>query len=231
MLSSIPLSINRVNRRVILLGLGSLLAACSDSGFDVIDRGNFGNSSFDSRYGEIVDNGHRIPILDLTEIDRTLLRSVVRYNSPYRQGTIVVDVENRRLYLVGENETAIRYAVGVGREEALNFQGSAVIGRKEEWPSWTPTAGMIARIPRYAKYAGGMPGGLGNPLGARALYLYRGGKDTFFRIHGTNEPGSIGKAVSSGCIRMFNQDAIDLYQRVPIGAPVVVLQRSPNISG
>ncbi len=230
MLLSAPLSINFVNRRAVLFGLGALLAACSDSGFDVIDQGHFGNSSYDSRYGEILDDGHRIPAVDLAEIDRALLSSVVRYNSPYRPGTIVVDVENRRLYLVGENETAIQYAVGVGREEALNFQGSAVIGRKEEWPSWTPTTSMIAQIPRYAKYAGGMPGGLGNPLGARALYLYREGKDTFFRIHGTNEPDSIGKAVSSGCIRMLNQDAIDLYQRAPIGASVVVLQHSSKIS-
>jgi len=216
---------------MVLFGLSTLLVACSDSGFDVIDRGSFGNSSFDARYGEIVDGGHQIPALDLTDIDHALLRSVVRYDGQHRPGTIVVDVENRRLYLVDKDETAIRYAVGVGRDEALNFQGTAVIGRKEEWPSWTPTASMIARIPRYGKYAGGMPGGPGNPLGARALYLYRNGKDTFFRIHGTNEPGSIGKAVSSGCIRMLNQDAIDLYQRVPVGAPVVVLQQSSKISG
>jgi lipoprotein-anchoring transpeptidase ErfK/SrfK len=90
---------------------------------------------------------------------------------------------------------------------------------------------MIQRIPKYARYAGGMPGGVGNPLGARALYLYRDGHDTYFRIHGTNEPDSIGKAVSSGCIRMLNQDAIDLYGRVPMGAPVIVLQQSAKISG
>jgi len=223
MLLSTPLSPDCVNRRIVLFGLSTLLVACSDSDFDVIDRGSFGPSSFDSRYGEIIDGGHKIPALNLVEIDHALLRSVVRYGGPYRSGTIVVDVESRRLYLVDKNETAIRYAVGVGRDEALNFQGTAVIGRKEEWPNWTPTASMIARIPRYAKYAGGMPGGLGNPLGARALYLYRDGRDTFFRIYGTNEPDSIGKAVSSGCIRMLNQDAIDLFQRVAVGAPVVVL--------
>jgi lipoprotein-anchoring transpeptidase ErfK/SrfK len=132
---------------------------------------------------------------------------------------------------VTEKGSAIRYAVGVGREEALNFRGSAVIGRKSEWPSWTPTESMIARIPKYKKYAGGMPGGVANPLGARALYLYRDGQDTYFRIHGTNEPESIGQAVSSGCIRMLNQDVIDLYTRVPVGAPVVVLQQSPKIAG
>lgn len=220
-----------ITRRAAVFGLSTLLAACSVSDFDVIEQGRFGSSGFDSRYGEVVDSGHRIPAVDLTEIDQTLLRSVVRYNGPYRPGTIVVDVENRRLYLVVDNGSAIRYAVGVGREEALNFRGAAVIGRKSEWPTWTPTESMIQRIPKYARYAGGMPGGVGNPLGARALYLYRDGHDTYFRIHGTNEPDSIGKAVSSGCIRMLNQDAIDLYGRVPIGAPVIVLQQSAKISG
>jgi lipoprotein-anchoring transpeptidase ErfK/SrfK len=202
------------SRRSFLVGLSSLLASCSASDFDVTQQG----------YGDIVDRDHRIPAVDFTEFDRSLLRSTVRYASPYRPGTVVVDVANRRLYLIGKNGSAIRYAVGVGREEALNFRGAAVIGRKSEWPSWTPTATMIERIPRYARYAGGMPGGLGNPLGARALYLYRDGQDTYFRIHGTNEPNSIGKAVSSGCIRLLNQDIVDLYKRVPLGAPVVVLQ-------
>ena len=222
---------NCITRRSVVFGLSTLLASCSVSDFDILEQGHFGNSGFDSRYGEVVDSGYRIPAVDLSEIDRNLLRSVVRYNSPYRPGAIVVDVESRRLYLVAENGSAIRYAVGVGREEALNFRGSAVIGRKSEWPTWTPTGSMIERIPKYARYAGGMPGGVGNPLGARALYLYRDGQDTYFRIHGTNEPDSIGKAVSSGCIRMLNQDVIDLYARVPIGAPVNVLQQSSKISG
>lgn len=226
-----PLSFDRIARRAVLLGLGTLLLGCSVSDFDVIEQGGFGSPAGGSRYGEVVDGSHRIPALDLTEIDPGLLRSVVRYNGPYRPGTIVVDVEGRRLYLVTEKGSAIRYAVGVGREEALNFRGSAVIGRKSEWPSWTPTESMIARIPKYAKYAGGMPGGIANPLGARALYLYRDGQDTYFRIHGTNEPESIGQAVSSGCIRMLNQDVIDLYTRVPVGAPVIVLQQSPKIAG
>ncbi len=212
-----------------MLGLGTLLFGCSGSDFDVLEQGGFGGRG--SGYGEIIDNGHRIPAVDVTEIDPSLLRAVVRYNGQYRPGTIVVDVEGRRLYLVTEKGSAIRYAVGVGREEALNFRGSAVIGRKSEWPSWTPTESMIARIPKYKKYAGGMPGGVANPLGARALYLYRDGQDTYFRIHGTNEPESIGQAVSSGCIRMLNQDVIDLYTRVPVGAPVVVLQQSPKIAG
>ena len=118
-------------------------------------------------------------------------------------------------------------AVGVGREEALQFKGQATIGRKAEWPTWTPTANMIRRDPaRYADYARGLPGGLENPLGARALYLYRGGSDTHFRLHGTTEPYSIGTNVSSGCIRLMNQDIIDLYARVPVGAKVVVINAS-----
>ena len=152
------------------------------------------------------------------------LRRQVPFAGPYRPGTIVVDIPARRLYLVEPGGVATRYTVGVGREEALNFRGSAVIGRKAEWPRWTPTPWMIKTMPRYAAYAGGMAGGLGNPLGARALYLYRGDRDTYFRLHGTNEPETIGTAVSSGCIRLFNHDVIDLYDRVPVGAPVVVLQ-------
>jgi len=133
-----------------------------------------------------------------------------------------VKLSERRLYLVENGGRALRYGVGVGREEALNFQGSAKIGQKAKWPRWTPTASMIARIPKYAAYAGGMPGGPGNPLGARALYLYQDGHDTSFRLHGTNEPESIGQAISSGCIRLFNHDIIHIYSRLAIGTPVVV---------
>ena len=190
----------------------------------------FGDRNYASAYGPISDDGRLIPALDLTEIDPGLLRQRVAFAGPYRPGTIVVNVGERRLYLVQPGGVAIRYAVGVGREEALNFRGSAVIGRKSEWPRWSPTASMIHRMPIYAEYAQGMPGGIGNPLGARALYLYRGKQDTFFRLHGTNEPTTIGGAVSSGCIRLFNQDIIDLYNRVPVGAPVVVLQEAPEPS-
>lgn len=117
---------------------------------------------------------------------------------------------------------ALRYAIAVGRE-GLTFRGSGVIGRKEEWPSWTPTRNMVRTRPDlYAEFAGGMSGGLDNPLGARALYLYRGGRDTYFRIHGTIDNASIGHATSAGCIRLFNQDAIDLYNRVEHGARVTV---------
>ncbi len=147
---------------------------------------------------------------------------MVRFRG-YNPGTIVVDPGNHYLYLVETRSRARRYGVGVGKA-GLTFQGTAVIRRKAEWPSWTPTKNMIRRDPdKYAKYADGVPGGPGNPLGARALYLYKGERDTYFRIHGTTQPWSIGRSVSNGCIRMLNTHVKDLYERVPLGSPVVVL--------
>lgn len=143
--------------------------------------------------------------------------------SGYLPGTIVVDPRNHFLFLVMRGSRARRYGVGVGKA-GLAFKGTATIARKAEWPSWTPTANMIRREPsKYAKYANGVPGGPNNPLGAWALYLYRGNKDTYYRIHGTTQPSSIGQSVSNGCIRMLNEHVIDLYERVPLGTKVVVL--------
>ena len=213
-----------VDRRTVVAAIGLLLGGCAAqprmrSGF-----GGPPGAGPAADYGPLLDDGHEIPSLDLATVNPDLLRRRVAFSGPYRPGTIVVNIAQRRLYLVQPGGYAIRYAVGVGREEALDFHGSAIIGRKAEWPRWAPTEIMIERMPRYAAYAGGMPGGLGNPLGARALYLYRGDRDTYFRLHGTNEPETIGTAVSSGCIRLFNHDIIDLYNRVPVGTPVVVLQ-------
>lgn len=141
----------------------------------------------------------------------------------HRPGTLVVDPKNHFLYWVHSFGRARRYGVGVGKA-GLAFKGSATIARKAEWPSWRPTDNMIKREPaKYARYAGGVPGGPNNPLGARALYLYRGKRDTMFRIHGTTQPWSIGQSVSNGCIRMINEHVVDLYERVPVGTKVVVL--------
>lgn len=138
-------------------------------------------------------------------------------------GSVVVDPANRFLYLVETAGVARRYGVGVGRQGAT-FRGTAVVGRKAKWPWWRPTDNMIKRNPaKYARYANGLKGGPGNPLGSRAIYLYRNGRDTLYRIHGTTEPSSIGRAVSNGCIRMLNAHVEDLYERVPVGATVVVL--------
>lgn len=216
---------NGLSRRAVCGGGCLLLAGCATAPQSFLSGIQQGADPFHyaSIYGATMDGSRAIPALELELVDHDLLRQEVAFPAQYRPGTIVVNVTERRLYLVQRAGRALRYAVGVGREQALNFRGSAVIGQKAVWPRWIPTADMIKRIPRYAAYAGGMPGGLENPLGARALYLYAGNRDTYFRIHGTNEPTTIGSAVSSGCIRMFNQDAIDLYNRVPLGAPVVVL--------
>jgi lipoprotein-anchoring transpeptidase ErfK/SrfK len=199
-----------VDRRSVVAAIGLMLGGCaaprgvpSAAGFYP-----FAAPEFASAYGPVFDQGHAIPALDLTRIDPALLRQHTRFAGPYRPGTTVVNVGERRLYLVQPGGVAIRYAVGVGREEALDFHGSAVIGRKAEWPRWSPTADMIRRMPIYAHYTSGLPGGINNPLGARALYLYRGNQDTYFRLHGTNEPETIGTKVSSGCIRLFNHDII-----------------------
>ena len=146
----------------------------------------------------------------------------VKY-SGYPRGTIVVDPHERYLYLMEGFGRARRYGVGVGKA-ALAWSGTARIKRKAEWPSWTPTANMIKREPqKYARYAKGVPGGPKNPLGARALYLFEGNRDTYYRIHGTTQPWTIGTASSNGCIRMINEHVIDLYERVPIGTKVIVL--------
>jgi lipoprotein-anchoring transpeptidase ErfK/SrfK len=215
-----------LNRRAVLIGLPLLLAGCASAPPQVpqLALQQLGPTETQSPYGSIANEPYPVRALDLSKVDPDLLRQQVAYSGPYAPGTVVVSIPERRLYLVQPGGSAIRYAVGVGRDEALNFRGSAVIGRKAEWPTWTPTASMIQSIPRYQAYAGGMPGGADNPLGPCALYLYRDNQDTHFRLHGTTEPRSIGKAVSSGCIRLFNQDIIDLYNRVPVGAPLVVLQ-------
>jgi lipoprotein-anchoring transpeptidase ErfK/SrfK len=154
--------------------------------------------------------------------DPRFRRQHVRYNGNEPAGTIVVDTSQRFLFAVETDGRATRYGVGVG-EQGLSFKGTATIGRKADWPSWTPTASMMKRKPRLVQYAGGVPGGPNNPLGARALYLYQGGRDTHFRIHGTNEPWTIGTEVSNGCIRLINDDIIDLYDRTPLGTTVVVV--------
>jgi lipoprotein-anchoring transpeptidase ErfK/SrfK len=147
-------------------------------------------------------------------------RTIVQYHRKEAPGSIVIDTDARYLYYVLADNQAVRYGVAVG-EDALSWYGIAKVGRKEEWPSWTPTAEIKRRL--GAHIPDFMEGGPANPMGARGIYLYQGSKDTLFRIHGTNQPENIGRAVSSGCIRMTNEDVIDLYNRVKTGAIVVVL--------
>jgi len=149
-------------------------------------------------------------------------RKVVNFETAEEPGTIIIDGDQHYLYLVQPGFKAIRYGVGVGRD-GFGWSGVVTVGRKAKWPTWTPPSDMIARDPKLVKYADGMPGGPENPLGARAMYLHYGGKDTLYRIHGTNEPWTIGHNVSSGCIRMNNADVEDLFDRVTIGSKVIVL--------
>ncbi len=153
-------------------------------------------------------------------------RKKVRLDTKERPGTIIIDTNRKFLYFVEGNGRATRYGVGVGRD-GFGWSGTVNVGRKAEWPDWRPPARMIARerkkgriIPTYMK------GGINNPLGARALYLHRGGRDTIYRIHGTNQPWTIGQNMSSGCIRMMNSDVKHLYRRTPVGAKVIVI--GPN---
>ena len=200
-----------ISRRGLLFGLPLLLAGCASTVRSNID------------YGPRPDEQFPMKEVPFDKIKPEHRRAEVDYPTSHPAGTIVVDTPNRRLYYILGGGRAVRYAVGVGRQ-GLALKGNAYVGRKAEWPSWTPTPNMIRRDPeRNRKYAGGMPGGPNNPLGARALYLYRGGKDTMFRLHGTNQPQSIGQAMSSGCIRMMNHDVIDLYNRAKVGTKVVVI--------
>lgn len=199
-----------ISRRGFIFGLPLVVAGCS-TGSD------FAN------YSARPDERHPLAAMPLDRVKPELRRQEVAYSGGESAGTIVVNTPQRRLYYVLGEGRAIRYGIGVGRA-GLALSGGATVGRKAEWPGWTPTQNMIQQDPRNLRYAGGVSGGLHNPLGARALYLHRGGKDTMFRIHGTNQPNTIGHAVSSGCVRMLNHDVIDLYERARVGTRVVVIQ-------
>lgn len=174
-------------------------------------------------YAAITDSEIDLPVFDYRKMDPSYLRQWVRFPGRKKPGTIVVDTSGPHLYLVQPGNRAIRYGIAVGKE-GFAWHGDAIMKWKQKWPTWTPPAEMIERTPKLAEFADGMPAGVSNPLGARALYLFKDGRDTLFRIHGTNRPFSIGKAASSGCFRMINQDVIDLYERVPPGSEVYVKQ-------
>jgi lipoprotein-anchoring transpeptidase ErfK/SrfK len=168
--------------------------------------------------GIIPDKPYDIELINMRKIPQQYHRQDVRFAGREPPGSIVVDAPNRYLYYVQQGGRAIRFGIAVGREGAA-WRGSAVIGRKAVWPTWTPTANMRRRNPKLPVQVRGGPE---NPLGARALYLYQNGRDTLYRIHGTNEPWSIGKAASSGCIRMLNEYVFELYGSVGQGTPVIV---------
>lgn len=184
-----------------------------------------------SIYGARPSERFFLPAVNLRRIDPVFLRREVAYPRNDEPGTIVVDTGARYAYFVLPGRRAMRYGVGVGRQEAFNLQGEAFIERKAEWPNWRPTPQMVARDPqRYAHYRTGVPGGPGNPLGARALYLYQDGEDTHYRLHGTVEPWTIGTMASAGCVRLINQDIIDLYSRVELGTRVLILPPEERVA-
>ena len=160
------------------------------------------------------------------QIPEQFQRHIVDFSRQEQPGTIIVDTDARFLYYVLPDGKAVRYGVAVG-EDAMAFSGVATVGKLAEWPDWVPTADIQARLGPYPKR---VPGGPANPLGARAIYLYEGNKDTLYRIHGTNQPEYIGQAISSGCIRMTNTDVADLYNRVQMGSTVVVLPPGQSVA-
>ncbi len=219
-----------VSRRQLLAGSAALaalaLAGCSSSG---TRRAAVAAAPEKPRvppevlamYAARPEEEFPLPAARIDLVDPQFWRQVVPDPTGERPGTVVVDTGNRFLYLVREDGQAMRYGVGIGRD-GFSWSGRARIAYKRKWPKWTPPSEMIAREPDLEKYRNGMDPGLDNPLGARALYIFDDGKDTLYRLHGNPEERSIGQAVSSGCVRLLQQDVIDLYERVPNGAPILV---------
>jgi lipoprotein-anchoring transpeptidase ErfK/SrfK len=208
-----------LNRRSFLfgsaVGLGALgLAGCASDSMSLAEA--------EKLYGLVPDEKFPIPAVDVSKIDPKYYRRTVRYDTDEAPGTIIVDPKNYYVYRIEGDGNATRYGANVGREGFL-WSGEAYVGRKAEWPVWTPPKEMIQRQPEAAKYAGGMPGGLDNPLGARTLYLYQNNVYTLFTIYSTSDPETIGTNLTSGCTGLLSQDMIDLYSRTPLKTKVVVL--------
>nr|HRO15986.1 L,D-transpeptidase [Paracoccus sp. (in: a-proteobacteria)] len=207
----------------LMLALALGLAACAPT----TSQSPAQSGSIPAVYQARVDTGPKgetieIPAVKPAYLTERNIRQRVAYNGSEAPGSIVVDPYARVLYHVLPDGEAMRFGIAVGKA-GTGFAGTGSIQRKHHWPSWTPTANMVRREPElYGPVRNGLPGGIGNPLGSRALYLYRGGRDTMYRIHGTMDPSSVGKATSAGCIRLFNQDIMDLYDETPLGTNVRV---------
>lgn len=168
--------------------------------------------------GYIPDTPFNVPMVDKSRIPKHFHQAKVNFAGSEPAGTIIIDTTRRLLFLVQPGNKALRFGIAVGRS-GMGWSGTATVGRKAKWPGWTPTPRMRQNNPRLPRH---QPGSPNNPLGARALYLYKNGVDTLYRIHGTNEPWSVGQMASSGCIRMLNQHVYELYELVAVGAPVIV---------
>ena len=207
-----------LDRRSFLMGSVAGLGALSLAGCATIGS----RAQFDANYAALPNERFPIPAVDVSQVDSRYLRQTVRYDSPEPVGTIIVDTPNYFLYVVEPEGLATRYGASVGAAAFL-WSGEAYIGRKAEWPIWTPTPAQIGRDPSLVQYAGGMQPGLDNPLGARALYLYQDGRYTLFTIYGTIHTQLIGANFGSGCIGLLSQDIIHLFDRTPVGTNVIVL--------
>ncbi|MER8711668.1 L,D-transpeptidase [Mesorhizobium sp. M1295] len=233
----------QLSRRTVLSGAGALallgVAGCSQTldlpslQLDDVTTGSIrpvrprisvdkNITSPDVMYASLTDGGFNVPEVPYLKVKPEFRRQIVVDPTGEQPGTIVVHSQERLLYLVQPGGEAIRYGVGIGKD-GFRWSGRANIQYGKEWPVWTPPPEMIARKPELVKWQSGQPGGLDNPLGARALYIYQNGSDTGYRIHGSPEWRSIGQAMSSGCVRLINQDIIDLYSRVSKKNPVVVV--------
>lgn len=206
--------------RLLLKGLGLILAlfttACSTTG------GSDHALQYESKKALYADEPYEVLIVNRKKFDPRFLPTTVAAPRREPPGTILIDTANRFLYLIEKDGKAKRYGIAVGAA-GYAWSGTAIVGRKAKWPAWYPTDEMHAATPGLPRR---IEPGPRNPLGARALYLYKNGHDTLYRIHGTSEPWTIGTEASSGCIRMLNEDVIDLYDRVKDGARVIV-SRSP----
>ncbi|MGE3644707.1 MAG: L,D-transpeptidase [Beijerinckiaceae bacterium] len=209
-----------IARRAAILALPLGLAACNQGPL---------SAGMNGTYASLNDASFTIPAVDTSRFKNKYLRQTVSYSGRERPGTVIIDTDNRFLYYILPNRKAIRYGIGVGKE-GMTWAGVGSIGMKKAWPTWTPTANMVKRDPKLKKYLGGFKPGIGNPLGARAHYLYLNGRMSNYRIHGTAEPYTIGTAVSSGCIRMLNHDVIDLYKRTKVGTKVIVRRGRQNVA-
>lgn len=207
---------------------GLALAGCAHTTSTALAPGGLSPEDaqqFALNYGPRPQEEFPLPGLKPSVLAPEFRRRRVPYETREPVGSVVVDTKTFYLYLVEPSGTAMRYGVGLGRA-GFSWAGRARIAWKRPWPKWTPPDSMIAREPELEQWSvrnGGMPPGLENPLGARALYIFEGNRDTLYRLHGTNQPWSIGKAVSSGCVRLINQDVIDLYDRAKTGASILVV--------
>ncbi len=210
----------RLNRRSFLVGSAASLGALGLGGCVTTD--DMGRMEAMALYGPVPDKKFPIPAADISKVDPKYFRKKVRYDSKEAPGTIIVDPGNYYVYRIEGGGEATRYGANVGREGFL-WSGEAYVGRKAEWPTWTPPREMIKRQPEAAKYARGMPGGPENPLGARTLYLYQKGVYTLYTIYASSAPETIGTNLTSGCTGLLTQDMIDLYDRTSIKTKVIVL--------